>query len=294
MAINIGSNYSFKGKRFLDDRQCIIQKKEDLKDWKMPVPEGFEVFVEGEWYIYKPSEKPNDITGLWFPRISQEFGDSDTSIISQSVLTEKFAAVDDEVFQLSASVFPMTVEISGGGGTYEVGQSITPKITWKVVRKGQEISPETVTVNGGTSGISSSKLSYTGSTITNNTDYNIHIEHQRLVADKKVSYVFKYKKYWGTSNKSSLTNAEILKLNKAFSSSRVMGSTKFDCTGGKYVYYILPKEQYNGLEMWIGGLKNTDFTASEINLTNESGVKNDYIIVRLNNIQTGVIYIEFK
>ena len=46
--------------------------------------------------------------------------------------------------------------------------------------------------------------------------------------------------------------------------------------------------------MWIGGLKNTDFTASEINLTNESGVKNDYIIVRLNNIQTGVIYIEFK
>ena len=294
MAINIGSNYSFKAKRFLDDRQCSIQRKEDLKDWNMPVPEGFEIFVEGEWYIYKPVEEPDPITGYWFPRISQELGDSKTSIISQSVVTDKFKSIESDIFELSASIFPMTINITSGGGTYEVGQSVTPKITWKVTRKEVTLSPEKVTVNGGTSGISEDKLSYTGSAITSDTDYNIHIEYQKLVADKKVSYNFRYKKYWGVSSNTTLSNAEILGLNKSFSTSRTMGSTKFDCTGGKYVFYVLPKEQYSGLELWIGGLKNTDFTATDITLTNESGATHEYTMVRLENIQTGIIYIEFK
>lgn len=314
MAVNIGTNYSFKGKQFLDDRQGIIQRKEELKDWKIPVPEGFEVFVEGEWYIYKPNEEPNTVTGQWFPRIiiSQEFGNSDTTIVSQSKITERFeqvngdlselenrtddkiSLVNEDIFELAAEVFPMTVNITSGGGTYEVGQEITPKISWSVVRKGESISPESVTVNGETEGLSDDKLSYTGTEIKENSNYRIHIEHQRLVADKTVNYTFRYKKYWGTSTESSLTNEEILELNQAFSTSRAMSSTKFDCTGGKYVYYVLPKEQYPGLEVWIGGLKNTDFTATDIKLTNASGSEHDYVVVSLNNIQTGTIYIEFK
>ena len=72
-----------------------------------------------------------------------------------------------------------------------------------------------------------------------------------------------------------------------------MGATTFDCTGGKYVYYVIP----DGLgtpEFWVGGLKNTDINVGNITVTNASGGSAKYLIMRLANIQTGVLSVEFK
>ena len=72
-----------------------------------------------------------------------------------------------------------------------------------------------------------------------------------------------------------------------------MGATTFDCTGGKYVYYVIP----DGLgtpEFWVGGLKNTDISVGNITVTNASGGSARYLIMRLANIQTGVLSVEFK
>lgn len=33
-----------------------------------------------------------------------------------------------------------------------------------------------------------------------------------------------------------------------------MGATTFDCTGGKYVYYVIP-DSLGTPEFWVGGLK---------------------------------------
>lgn len=55
MAINIGASFSYQGKYFLDDRQNNPKTKNDLKNWTIPVPEGFEIYLpaDGEWYVFK-------------------------------------------------------------------------------------------------------------------------------------------------------------------------------------------------------------------------------------------------
>lgn len=64
MAINIGASFLYKGKYFLDDRQNLPVTTNDLKNWSIPIPEGFEVYLssENQWYEFRSSYS-DDITG---------------------------------------------------------------------------------------------------------------------------------------------------------------------------------------------------------------------------------------
>ena len=55
MANKIGSNFLLPAKVFLDKRQGIVSGIGELGTWdydKYPIPDGFEVFVDGKWYTY--------------------------------------------------------------------------------------------------------------------------------------------------------------------------------------------------------------------------------------------------
>ena len=72
-----------------------------------------------------------------------------------------------------------------------------------------------------------------------------------------------------------------------------MDATTFDCTGGKYVYYVVPSS-VGVPEFWVGGLKNSDVVIYNANVTNASGGTTTYQFMRLTNIQTGILSIQFK
>ena len=80
MAIVIGSNFSYNGLLYLDERQGLPKTKEDLKNWSVSVPEGFEVYLpaDGEWYVYKSTY--NDTTTGHFVRRNQSNDDKITEI----------------------------------------------------------------------------------------------------------------------------------------------------------------------------------------------------------------------
>ena len=133
------------------------------------------------------------------------------------------------------------------------------------------------------------------SNITATTNITIKADYGSQSVTKSLIYSFKYKKYWGTSASATLTNANILALTgNTWADSRAMNATNFDCTGGKYPYYVIPASIYTGLEVWVGGLKNTDIVVSDITLTNASGASAAYKVIRLANMQTGVLSIQFK
>ena len=70
MAIRVQSNYFFNGNGFLDSRQGKASTLQDLIDWdfeKDVIPEGFEVYVDGNWYTYDSSHYSED-TGKFKPR----------------------------------------------------------------------------------------------------------------------------------------------------------------------------------------------------------------------------------
>lgn len=208
------------------------------------------------------------------------------------------AAMYKTLQEIELATFPLSLTASGGG-TFEVGSSNKNAIGIIVTRKGTDVTSSstiTVTASGSVTGsLSSDKKTWTPSTnISSNTSVAVKATYGSQNATKTVNYTFKYKKYWGTSTSASLTSSQVIALEgSTWADSKSMGATTFDCTGGKYVYYVIPHE-LGTPEFWVGGLKNTDINVGNITVTNASGGSARYLIMRLANIQTGVLSVEFK
>lgn len=200
--------------------------------------------------------------------------------------------------EIELATFPLSLTASGGG-TFEVGSSNKNAIGIIVTRKGTDVTSSstiTVTASGSVTGsLSSDKKTWTPSTnISSNTSVAVKATYGSQNATKTVNYTFKYKKYWGTSTSASLTSSQVIALaGSTWADSKAMGATTFDCTGGKYVYYVIPSS-LGTPEFWVGGLKNTDVVTTSATVTNASGGSATYSIMRLANIQTGVLSVEFK
>lgn len=201
--------------------------------------------------------------------------------------------------EIELATFPLNLALAGGG-TWEMGSSTKPVVSITATRKGSDVTSScSIVVQPLPSlagSLSSDKRTWTASTNISNV-YSIQVSATLNTQSitKSVIYYFKYKKYYGTSSNATLTNAQILALGgSTWAYSRSMGATNFDCTGGKYPYYVIPADIYTGLEVWVGGLKNSDITVTDITLTNASGSSKAYKVVRLTNIQTGILSIQFK
>lgn len=201
--------------------------------------------------------------------------------------------IEKAVFQLELSVVPSRDQ------TFEVGSDYTPTISLLVKRKGTNITQSasiSVVGNPSLSGtLSSDHQQWVPSkAVSVNQKLTITATYNRQSVSKVYNIYFKYKKYWGVSTSASLTSSQVIALaGSTWADSKAMGATTFDCTGGKYVYYVIPSS-LGTPEFWVGGLKNTDVVTTSATVTNASGGSATYSIIRLANIQTGVLSVEFK
>lgn len=202
--------------------------------------------------------------------------------------------------EMELATFPLTLNIvPSSDSIFEVGASYTPTINISVSRKGTNVtSGSNINVVGVptlSGSISSDKQTWTPtSKVRANQKLTVTATYGSQSASKVYNVFFKYKKYWGVSTNASLTSAQVLTLgNSTWADSKAMGATTFDCTGGKYVYYVVPSS-VGVPEFWVGGLKNSDVVITNANVTNASGGTTTYQIMRLTNIQTGVLSIQFK
>lgn len=222
-----------------------------------------------------------------------------------SVTTSKAGVMTADMFntfqEIELATFPLNLNIvPSSNSVFEKGSSYTPTINISVSRKGTNVTSESnINVVGEptlSGSISSDKQTWIPTkAVTANQKLTVTAKYGSQSASKVYYVFFKNKKYWGTSANTSLTNAQVLALEgSTWADNRLMESTNFDCTGGKYPYYVIPANVYNGLQVWVGGLKNTDITVTDMTVTNASGSSQAYKVIRLTNIQTGVLSIEFK
>lgn len=201
--------------------------------------------------------------------------------------------IEKAVFQLELSVVPSRDQ------TFEVGSDYTPTISLLVKRKGTNITQSasiSVVGNPSLSGtLSSDHQQWVPSkAVSVNQKLTITATYNGQSVSKVYNIYFKYKKYRGVSTSASLTSSQVIALaGSTWADSKAMGATTFDCTGGKYVYYVVPSS-LGTPEFWVGGLKNTDVVTTSATVTNASGGSATYSIIRLANIQTGVLSVEFK
>lgn len=176
-----------------------------------------------------------------------------------------------------------------GGGSYENGKSIaTVNFAWAV---NKTVTSQSIT-DVGSVGVSARAYTYTPTTpITGNKTFTLTVGDGTKTATRSTSISFYNKIYWGTSDKATLTNADILAFetagNAAFASSRAIKKT-FNCSGGKYFYFAIPTSMCSGLTIVVGGLSFSAFTTVTMaDFTNASGKTVSYNIYRPNSIQNG-------
>ena len=274
MGIAIGSNFNYQGEGFLDSRQGMPQTVSDLLNWDILVPLGFEVCVQGEWFTYKGESYWDAELGHW-ERRQQD--------------------VSEEINKLMSAVFPMTLSISPGG-TYEVGRVVSPRITWTLKKGSVQFQADRATVNG--IEVENPELGrYEPSeTIRENRTYSVKVWQDGATYLGSTSYTFKYKKYWGViADPDSF--ADILGFSSDWANTWTMGNTVFNCTGGYYPVYAIPRSLWPGEEVfniWVGGLRNTDYVHTTKLLANSVGLESEYEVITLGTRQTGILNIKFE
>lgn len=194
-------------------------------------------------------------------------------------------AYREELDLLNSKVFPFTMALFGGG-TYEKGSTQVITLSWTYDRA---VDSQSVNNEPLATGVRTKQ--YSG--VVADTTYTLRAVCKTTVYTQSLTARFCLKKYYGVSSKGTLTNAEILSLSSAWAQPE-QEATLFDCTGGKYPYYILPTSMAGGVGFWVGGLKNTDWTKEVRKVTNASGYEESYTLFRLRGIQTGILSIEVK
>lgn len=189
------------------------------------------------------------------------------------------------VAQLMEKIFPFTISLMGGG-VYEIGDVRTINLFWTYDR-----DIEFQSINGEVMDIGLRAKQYEG--VISDTTYTLSAVCNAQTFKKSTSIEFRLKKYYGVSSHEALTNEEILALSGSWAE-RTQRSTVFNCTSGQYPYYILPTSMVDGIQFWVGGLRNSDWAEEVREVTNAFGHKESYTIFRLNSIQTGVLNIEVK
>lgn len=118
MSINIGTNIGYQGNDFLDSRSSV-EHLDDLKNYSLLIPEGFEVFCkeDGFWYKYN-SEITDEITGHFIKRANAEY--------SGSVIEEKDLEIKEKYDDFIDKAFPYCfLKNSANDNTkfFEIGQT---------------------------------------------------------------------------------------------------------------------------------------------------------------------------
>lgn len=175
-----------------------------------------------------------------------------------------------------------SVSISGGG-TYEIGSTrSTTTLTWNWNK-----AIVSQSLNQGIGDLDPTLRTYTYDTpVSSNITFTITGTDGTTQKSASTTISFLPKRYWGVSTETSLTDADILALSQELSTSRTQTRT-FDCSGGKYFYFVIRTSYCNGISFKVNGLAFTDMDVETRNVVNAQGYSAEYNIYRVHNIQTG-------
>ena len=262
----------------------LVRKQEIMEAATMSLIEENDAIVE-ELAIRREVSTLGEIDNV--SKEADESSETDDLIVRLAGASEwtMNTTLFSNVSQLMGKVFPFTISLMGGN-IYEKGSSQTINLSWSYDRDimSQSINKEVMAVD-----IRSKQYE----DVVADTTYTLSTVYNGQTYTKSTSVEFRLKKYYGVSAHETLTNEEILGLSNLWAG-RAQASTVFDCTGGKYPFYILPASMASDIQFWIGGLRNSDWIEEIREITNVYGYTESYIIFRLNSIQTGVLNIEVK
>ena len=317
--IEIGTNFSYKGPRFLDERHGIARTKEDLRNWTIPIPEGFEVYLDSNsdsdggpaWYTYS-SRNQDESTGHFKRRIDvglvENIINDNTNIIYTEINNIQ-SEIDNMPHEpnLTLDVIPSAstntnIQVIGNNVLVAPEEApIVPIITWNLKNYGASIDINDIRMFVNNVEVEPINPWY-GDPISSNQTYSLIFIYNDQNFTSTVSYEFRshdWNKYLGVSSSttiSSLSNIQIKKELSGWGTTDMNFEGTVDCSIGNnpsFPYYILPESAFdiNDFRMYVGGLGTTDYIVQSQSI-NINGVS--YKAIRTGYIQTGVLQLRYE
>lgn len=161
---------------------------------------------------------------------------SETSInpVQNKVITTEILSMKELLALLEDKVFPTTFSVSGGG-TFDDGTAQTITVSWKLMKNGQVLTPESVTVNGESVNPATGYKVFTD--VTTTTTYRVVAIYKGRTYNGSTTATFKdtYYRYHGALPE----NTEI----GSITADMVKGLTKEVCTGAAAVLLFTTENQ---------------------------------------------------
>lgn len=158
-----------------------------------------------------------EIQGGGSVTVDDALNEESVNPVQNKVITEKINAMNELLAQLDEKVFPTTLSVSGGG-TYDDGTSQTIMVSWKLMKNGQTLTPDSVTVNGETVDPATGYKVFTD--VTTTTTYRVVVVYKGKTYNGSTTATFKktYYRYYGAlpvgTSVGSITEPMITSLKK--------------------------------------------------------------------------------
>ena len=182
-------------------------------------------------------------------------------------------------------VAPSITSFSTGLSTQEVGASVSSvTFTWAFNKTMTtiEITPDVGTVTG-------TRHVYTPATpITSTKTFTLRAGDGRNTATRTATITFSPRMFWLVSDQEVIGQDE--RLSDSASSALVSGRTTtrtFNCSGGKYIYFAIPKSMCSGIRFVVNGLTTTFVMTQMDDFVNSRGANVPMNIYRSMNLLNG-------
>ena len=201
-------NYALKSD--IPDTSGLASKEEvkvAISNQKFKTINGQEITGEGNI----------EIQGGGSVTVDEALSETSVNPVQNKVITEKINAMNELLAQLDEKVFPTTLSVSGGG-TYDEGTSQTVTVSWKLMKNGQTLTPDSVTVNGETVDSATGYKVFTD--VTTTTTYRVEVVYKGKTYTGSTTATFKktYYRYYGAlpvgTSVGSITEPMITSLKK--------------------------------------------------------------------------------
>ena len=175
----------------------------------------------------------------------------------------------------------------------EIGENATIRFNWEYNGLGEGENPESQNINGNVAEPASRTLSITD--VLADTTFVLSAGYRGISASARLQVKFYSKVYVGTSTNNTVSDSELQAMTSFFDNEKnSLPLTKFDCTGGKYIYVAIPKVNATNYTIYANNILVTDVVETSRNVVNASGGKAEYTIYRLSNKYNGILNIEVK
>ena len=126
--------------------------------------------------------------------------------------------------------------------------------------------------------------------ISSDTTVTLYASYKGYTDSRDLQISFTPRVYYGVSANESITSIQDLQTQLGAK----LDNTAFDCTGGKYVYYVIPSTYKDRVKFYCNNFEVTAYTTSTLNITNSSNKTVQYTVFRLDNKYYGQFYMDVK